>query len=85
MATLAQLAEEDRASRSTIPDVPSSPDVHAPSVEIRLPSQVETMPIAVPRPIFASVTEKPKSKAPLFVAVAVVALLVVGALAVFAK
>ncbi len=85
MATLAQLAEEDRASRRTIPDVPSTPELEWRDAEARPQSMIETVPLELPRPMFASIVEKKTSKAPLFTAIAAVIVFAIAILVFFAK
>ncbi len=84
MATLAQLAEEDRASRRTVPDVPSGPLLEI-IESLSLPqSQVETMPLALPARVKAPA---PTDGNPMVIllAAAVVTLFALGILAFFAR
>ena len=80
----AQLAEEDRASRRTVPDVPSGPLLEI-IESLSLPqSQVETMPLALPARVKAPA---PTDGNPMVIllAAAVVTLFALGILAFFAR
>jgi serine/threonine protein kinase len=68
MATLAQLEAEDRASRGTIPDVPSGPDTVIVNDEPEArPSAVETAPLTLPKtglPAAAPALSAPPARSP---------------------
>jgi serine/threonine-protein kinase len=82
MATLAQLEAEDRASRSTIPDVPSGPETVIVNDEPEeRPSAVETAPLTLPKTALPAPPPAQPARSPWPMVVA--ALVVAGAVAAF--
>ena len=82
MATLAQLEAEDRASRSTIPDVPSGPETVIVNDEPEeRPSAVETAPLTLPKTALPAPPPAQPARSPWPMVVA--ALVVAGAAAAF--